>query len=75
MMPIIAFIIALLYHLDVDVFEFKHDKDGTSVVGAFFLLIFWPIALVLVILMGIIYACVYVINEVAKYVAQSIKKQ
>lgn len=45
MMPIIIFIVAVLYHLDIDILEFKTDRDGRLILGAPFMLAIWPLIL------------------------------
>lgn len=73
-MPFIIFVVALLYHLDIDVLEFKRDTDGRSVLGAAFLLAIWPLVLVIGIIALVIFSILVSINWVAKKIVAKIKK-
>jgi hypothetical protein len=73
-MPFIIFMVALLYHLGIDVLEFKRDTDGRSVLGAAFLLGIWPLVLVIGIIALILFSILVSVNWVAKKVAANIKK-
>lgn len=74
MMPIIIFIVAVLYHLDIDILEFKTDRDGRLILGAPFMLAIWPLILAAGIFALILFVIIVSINWLAKKVASKIKK-
>lgn len=71
MMPVLIFAIAVLYHLDIDLFEFRHDPN---IFGIVFIIAIWPLVLVVAIIFLVVYAIVAPILWLAKKTADSIKK-
>lgn len=72
MMPVIIFVLMVLYHLGYDVLEFDHDDK--ALLGALFVIILWPLCLAVGILLGVMWTVLTIFSVLAKLTAKGIRK-
>jgi hypothetical protein len=74
MMPVIIFVISVLYHLDIDVMDIRNSHNGRELFGFVVLLMMWPLMIAVGGIGLILFVVVASINWLAKKMASAIKK-